>query len=220
VQGRSLLSLPAALALAAVITTGIFLLMYYLIHTDATRQETLEQITLVDIKPPEPEEEDQAEDDEPEPVEKEPLLPELDVVMQSPSLDLNIDIPAVAMDVGDLDIRASGNFLPPAIDTAGNNGSSAAGKRGEGFRIVIPSATRQPNVPKVAWDNKIDGWVLASFVVFNNGTVGRIRIMDSHQVIRSIQDWRYDPFPGSPIQLTQKIELFWKDYPNNIRQLY
>jgi protein TonB len=108
---------------------------------------------------------------------------------------------------------------------------AAEDKKGaEGYREIIPFGTRQPNIPEYAWKNKIDGWVLVAYSVNTNGKVGDVRVLDSQppgvfdeKVIAAVSDWIYsaDDLRGrkAKVQLTQRIELFWKDYPNNNQQL-
>lgn len=103
-------------------------------------------------------------------------------------------------------------------------------KGAEGYREIVPFGTRQPNIPEYAWKNKIDGWVLVTFTVNTSGKVENVRILDGQpkgvfdeNVIAAVSDWIYDPadLQGRKlkVQLTQRIELFWKDYPNNNKQL-
>jgi protein TonB len=225
-QGAAL-SYPLSLAMALCITIAIFLLMYTLIHNDSTSDDAREQLPLVEIFEPEdkPDMEEKPEP-EPEPEPVEPMLPELDVQTPVSSPAPILDMPVAAMDIGEVDIPSAGNWRPPAVGQVATGEGETTGKGNRGYKTIIPIATRQPNIPKIAWDNKVDGWVLVSFVLYNNGKVGNIRVMDAQprgvfeeNVIASIEKWRYSPFEGPPIQLTQRVELFYKDYPNNIRQL-
>jgi protein TonB len=106
-----------------------------------------------------------------------------------------------------------------------------ADKKGaEGYREIVPFGTRQPNIPEYAWQNKINGWVLVTYTVNTSGKVENVRVLDSQppgvfdeKVMAAVSDWIYDPadIKGRKVkvQLTQRIELFWKDYPNNNKQL-
>ncbi len=223
---RQGLSFPLSFTLAFVVTCVIFIMMYRIIHTENNRDQIIEELPIVELYQPEEQEEEPEEEEKPEEEPEEPLMPELvfDAPVSAPQL--NVDIPPMSIDMGSLDIKASGTWSPPAMGEIATGNSDSAGKRNTGFRTIIPRASRQPNVPRIAWDNKIDGWVLVSFVVYNDGRVGKIRVMDSYprgvfeeNVIASVERWLYETFKGPPIQLTQKIELFWKDYPNNIQQL-
>lgn len=119
---------------------------------------------------------------------------------------------------------------------SGNNRELArkiaeADKKGaEGYREIVPFGTRQPNVPEAAWRNKTDGWVLVTFTVNMQGKVENVRVLDSQpaglfdaNVVAAVSDWIYDPEDlkarKAKVQLTQRIAMFWKDYPNNNQQL-
>ncbi len=103
-------------------------------------------------------------------------------------------------------------------------------KGAEGYREIVPFGTRQPNIPESAWRNKTDGWVLVTFTVNMRGKVENVRVLDSQpaglfdaNVVAAVSDWIYDPEDlkarKAKVQLTQRIELRWKDYPNNNQQL-
>lgn len=222
-------SYPLALLLALLVTFALFLFMYQLIRSDANRTELLEAIEIVNITPPEPEDKLEPEESEAQPDQppEEPLLAELNVSSPIKAPNIQVDIPPMAMQVGEFKIRSSSNWSPPAGLGQVATGDFGNGKGNNGFRVVEPRGSRQPNIPQIAWDNKIDGWVLLSFVINNDGRVGKVQVLDAHprgifeeDAIAAISSWLYDSFKGPPIQLTQKIELHWKDYPNNIRQLY
>ncbi len=121
-------------------------------------------------------------------------------------------------------------WSPPGDDGLAKKIAEAEKKGAEGYREIVPFGTRQPNIPDYAWKNKINGWVLVTFTVNTNGQVENVRVLDSQpkgvfdeNVIAAVQDWIYDPadIKGRKVkvQLTQRIELFWKDYPNNNKQL-
>ena len=99
------------------------------------------------------------------------------------------------------------------------------GEKGKGFIEVVPLATRRPNIPEQAWQHKIDGWVRVAFRLTKEGRTADVRVLDANpggifeeNVIRAVEDWLYDmrelDHKGDLI-LTQKIELFWRDYPDN-----
>lgn len=124
----------------------------------------------------------------------------------------------------------SETWTPPGDDSLAKKIAEAEAKGKAGFREVLPRATRQPNIPEYAWKNKIDGWVLVGFTVNSFGHVENVRVLDAkpkgvfeENVIASVKHWVYSPadIGGKKVkvQLTQKIELFWKDYPNNNKQL-
>lgn len=100
-----------------------------------------------------------------------------------------------------------------------------AEKKGrEGYKEVIPFATRQPNVPLRAWQEKINGWVLVAFTVTPQGNVENVRVLDANprgvfeeNVVAAVRDWIYSPedLDGKKLHLTQRIALRWEDYPRN-----
>src|SRR5690606_35138585 len=57
---------------------------------------------------------------------------------------------------------------------AGGQGADYIGEINTGQREIVPIATRRPNIPKVAYDNRINGWVLLAFTVGNDGKVKNI----------------------------------------------
>ncbi|MCC7516669.1 MAG: TonB family protein [Pseudomonadales bacterium] len=85
-------------------------------------------------------------------------------------------------------------------------------------------------MPEAAWNSKTDGWVLVTFSVNTRGKVENVRVLDSQppglfdaNVVAAVSDWIYDPadIQGRKVkvQLTQRIEMHWKDYPHNNQQL-
>ncbi|BDX08497.1 energy transducer TonB [Planctobacterium marinum] len=96
-----------------------------------------------------------------------------------------------------------------------------------GFIEITPFATRKPNIPEMAWQHQLNGWVLIAFNVSAAGKTRNIKVLDAHpkgvfeaEVIRAIQQWRYAVSDhiknGQDLVLTQKINLQWQDYPQNL----
>ena len=92
---------------------------------------------------------------------------------------------------------------------------------------VVPYDTRRPNVPEVAWRNRIDGWVLVAFSVTPEGRTKDVRVLDANprgvfedKVIAAVRDWQYQiRFKGKQrgdLVLTQRVEVSWKNYPYNL----
>lgn len=71
-------------------------------------------------------------------------------------------------------------WSPPGGEQLAKKLAAAEAKGGEGYKEVIPFATRQPNVPLAAWQQKIDGWVLVAFSVNANGHVENARVLDAN----------------------------------------
>jgi len=91
----------------------------------------------------------------------------------------------------------------------------------------VPFNTRRPNVPEVAWQNKINGWVLVAFSVTPDGKTRNIRVLDARprgvfeeKVVAAVNDWNYRvSFSGKVTQdivLTQKVEVQWQNFPQNL----
>lgn len=97
----------------------------------------------------------------------------------------------------------------------------------QGFIEITPFATRRPNIPDVAYQNQLNGWVLVIFNVSPAGKPHSIKILDAspkgifeEEVIKAIKHWRYDArgIAGNAqdVIMTQKIELNWQNYPQNL----
>lgn len=143
----------------------------------------------------------------------------------------------IALPSGSGDILGSGfgdgnasTWTPPGDNALAKKIAEADKKGAQGYREVVPFGTRQPNIPEYAWKNKIDGWVLVTFAVASSGKVENVRVLDSQprgvfdeNVVAAVSDWIYDPADVAgkkvKVQLTQRIDLHWKDYPNNNQQL-
>ena len=106
-------------------------------------------------------------------------------------------------------------------------GVGGGGQDGRGFVEVVPFNTRRPNVPDAAWQNKIDGWVLVAFSVTPQGRTRDVRVLDARprgvfeeKVVAAVEDWTYRVnFYGEvtgKMVLTQKVEVQWKNYPQNL----
>jgi protein TonB len=210
------------------VTTVIFLFMQGLIE-----QQQQDEILLVVHEPIEIIKKQQQEDEkrpEEEPQEtpnEEPVMEELQVSPLSPQPDVELQVPALDLATGDLAITAVGDKWSAPLG-AGNNGiAGGQGLDAQGFVEVVPFSTRKPNVPELAWKNKINGWVLVAFNVTAEGRTRNIRILDAmprgvfeERVISAVTDWRYSVrFSGDvkgEVVVTQKVELQWKDFPMNI----
>ena len=177
----------------------------------------------------------------------EPTMAPLSVSAPAPTPQLKAGgppIPSFAPSFDDIAIESGGggifgsgfgegagsSWSPPGGSDLAKKIAEADKKGAEGYREIVPFGTRQPNIPEYAWKNKINGWVLVAFTVNMQGYVEDVRILDSQpkgvfdeNVIAAVRDWIYDPqdmkMRKAKVQLTQRIELFWKDYPNNNFQL-
>jgi TonB family protein len=153
-----------------------------------------------------------------EPLQLSPLAPQPSVKLQIPALDLAS---------GDLAIAAVGKPFSAPLGTGSPVIPGALGTDAQGFIEVVPYSTRKPNVPELAWTNKISGWVLVAFNVSPTGHTRNVRILDARPrgvfeetVISAVSDWRYTIRSAGPIGgeivMTQKVDVDWQDFPLNI----
>jgi TonB family protein len=224
--------LPSLLG-ALLITVAVFLFMQSLIQS---RREAVVPVPVFeDVQVLREEPEREQPDREPEVPDRAPPEPSTDALavgQVAPSAPAEVqaafEMPAFDFAVGDITVQATGSrwsapLAADAIATVPGGGSD-----GRGYIEVIPFNTRQPNVPEVAWQNRISGWVLVAFNVTPDGKTRNIRVLDAkprgvfeEKVIAAVEDWTYRVnFSGKAaagnIVLTQKIEVLWENYPQNM----
>lgn len=227
--------LPALLG-ALLVTLGIFLFMHSLIQRGKEEGVPLIVYNDVQIVPPQPEEsppEDTMQEVEPERME-EPTMEPLAVAAVAPPAPVpadTLEIPALEMAAGDMNIAAAGERWSAPLGGGAGAEVVVGGRDAQGYIEVVPFDTRRPNVPDVAWQNKIDGWVLVAFSVTADGRTRDVRVLDAsppgvfeEKVMAAVADWRYrvnflsdtqDDIQGDVI-LTQKVEVQWQNYPQNL----
>lgn len=214
---------------ALFITVAVFLFMQGLIERGKEDGIQLVVHTGVEIFHPDPEEpEPQEKEDKIEEPPEEPIMDALDLTAPSPpTLEpvTELELPALELGVGDINIRAVGKRWSAPLGAAGV--PVAGSGDAQGYVEVIPFNTRRPNVPQVAWQNKVNGWVLVAFSVTPQGNTRDIRVLDANprgvfeeKVIAAVADWQYQLNFSSraegEIILTQKVEVRWQNYPQNI----
>jgi protein TonB len=215
---------------ALLITVAVFLFMEGLIKRG--KQEDVQLLVHKDVqilRQEEKEEEPEPEEDAPEEPAEEPTMDPLETMALSPPTPepaTDLELPALDLGVGDINIQAVGNRWSAPLGTGGVN-MSGGGVDAQGFVEVVPFNTRRPNVPEVAWQNKIDGWVLVAFSVTPQGTTRNVRVLDARprgvfeeKVVSAVEDWHYRVSFSSKVKsdvlLTQKVEVLWKNYPQNL----
>lgn len=219
---------PVSLSVALVFSCLLFLFIQSLIRQDQVRDimdQVVTQLSFVEPPPPpEPEPPQVREEVQETPVEQ-PQMSELASALPTPTAPALS--PTADLSVPNADWAPSLNLPAGGNRWAGQVGglSLNTGEEGKGYIEVAPLATRRPNIPEMAWQNKINGWVLVAFTLKPDGHTKNIRVLDAHprgifeeDVIRAIRGWLYDIKSlgtKGDIVLTQKIELFWKDYPEN-----
>lgn len=239
----------SVLPLALILNALLFWFIHGLIDFGSRDSHDREQLSIVEVSAPPPDAQSEPEEDqapEPEPSQSQnaadseaaPALPEIPLPasprIETPGLQNLSDNAAqdIAMNLQDGDLAGSLGRATAGLSPSGS-GSTAGGKlkarleaakpRG-GYKEIVPVGTRQPDVPKEAWDKKIDGWVTVAFVVAPNGRVRNVQVVDSSpkgvfeaNVVEAVGDWVYEP-GKKPHTLTQRIDLYWKDYPNNVKR--
>ncbi|NRB38705.1 MAG: TonB family protein [Pseudomonadales bacterium] len=214
---------------AVVVSVLLFELMFTLIHSESNQMIAPEMAMAVNIESVKELTQTQTQQQKQRPPEPkiEPALLAIsseislpDVSLQDPDVAGEVTLEFTELELG----RYQHNWVQPgAINNDGSaNGTDYIGERDSGTKVMVPVATRQPLIPKVAWDNKINGWVLIAFTVNNQGHVENIRIMDASprgvfeaHAVSAIEKWRYDAYKGPVKQFSQRIEFLYKNYPNN-----
>jgi periplasmic protein TonB len=222
--------LPALLG-ALLITLAVFLFMHSLIQRGKEEGVPIVVYNDVQIFQPQPEE-PPPQEPQPEPEQEsmdEPTMEPLvvaSVPTPTPVPADTLEIPALDLGVGDINIAAAGKRWSAPV---GGGGAEVivGGTDAQGYIEVVPFDTRRPNVPEVAWQNKIDGWVLVAFSVTPQGRTRDVRVLDASprgvfedKVIAAVEDWTYRVnFSGKTkgdVILTQKVEVMWRNYPQNL----
>jgi protein TonB len=244
-----------AITISVTVTVMVFALMWRLVSSDPVQLDNETLVANVEIYQAPPPEQPKPPTTEPPPAElppapvMQPTLPKLSV--KAPTAPAAIKaagppVPSFKFSPSDIQLPSGEGGLFGAgsgaaqgerfvmqgggSDKLAQKIAAAEAKGTEGYKEVVPFATRQPNVPKAAWDQKIDGWVLVTFSVNSSGRIENIRVLDASpkglfeaSVIEALGGWQYDPADWgggrTKVQLTQKIQLYWKDYPNNSNQM-
>lgn len=215
---------------AILITLAIFLFMYSLIQRgkeEGSQLAVYSDVQIVHRQPEEPPPEEQEPETKPEYTD-EPSMEPLAVTAVTPvtAPAEKLEIPALDLGVGDINIAAVGDRWSAPLGSGGVQ-ISAGGSDAQGYIEVVPFDTRRPNVPEVAWQNKIDGWVLVAFSVTPEGHTRDVRVLDAsprgvfeETVMAAVADWRYRiSFSGKArgdVVLTQKVAVLWTNYPHNL----
>jgi protein TonB len=222
--------LPATLG-ALLVTLAVFLFMQGLITAGQQDVIPLAVFENVEILRPEPERDEATEQDRPQQAQPEaqPLMASL-AAPAPPATPTapqpQAEAPALDLALGDINVGAVGDSWSAPLGQ-GEVGIGGGGMDARGFVEVVPYNTRKPNVPEVAWQNKISGWVLVAFTVTPDGRTRDVRVLDARprgvfeeKVIAAVQDWQYtlsfQTREQSNLVLTQRVEVRWQDYPRNL----
>ena len=214
------------------VVISLFYLIIGLIHQDVPLLEAEEALVRVNIESVKKEKDEnipkskKKTDIEPEPT----LKSEIDLsisrnVNNSNQPLINLSAAQTDFQFQSKDIpRFQENWIQPKASS--QSGAKALGEEigstPEALRKVIPISTRQPQIPKIAWENKINGWVLVSLEVKPSGRTENIQVLDAYprgvfedEAVAAVSSWLYETYTGSNRRLLQKIEFQWKYYPYN-----
>ncbi len=208
------------------ITIALFIFMQLLIENRQNANTTLPVFEPIEILPPK-QLSQQPETPLVQQEQAEPRMDELLIPIPSPQPSINIELPDLGLKMGDLKVQTNGNRWNTPLSAEAVNILEEGGAGAQGYVEVVPIGTRMPNVPELAWKNKIDGWVLVAFNVKADGRTKNIRVLDANprgvfeeKVIAAVEDWLYSiQYFGElkgDIVLTQKVDVEWKNYPNNV----
>ena len=217
------------LVVSGVITLVIFLFMQNLIDSDNKAVDTVELAAVVELYRTPPKSKKIEPLPEPEPIKEaktEPQMETLQAVSVEPVTQVDQAMPSV--DIGSLSINVGSSEGQWAMPVSGQGLENLGqGQDSQGYVEISPYTTRRPNIPKLAWENKLNGWVLVAFTVDKSGYTRNIRMLDANpkgifeeEVKRAVGLWRYDvssikSYSGDMI-LTQKVSLYYKHYPDNV----
>lgn len=221
--------LPALLGAIAV-TLSVFLFMQSLIERGQQEEIKLAVYENVQILRQKPEQEKPQE--QAEAAEEARQEPAMDALAPSPPAPPSpqpaetVEAPSLDLAMSDLRIQAAGDSWSAPLGSNGVN-IGGGGQDASGFVEVVPFNTRRPNVPEVAWQNKINGWVLVAFTVTPDGRTRDVRVLDARprgvfeeKVIAAVEDWQYQLNFSSKqranLVMTQRVEVRWSSYPQNI----
>lgn len=225
-----LLRLVPATAGALLVTVAVFLFMQGLIRAGQSELVPVSVFDDVEILRPEPAPEERTDPDQPQQAqaEEQPLLASLRAplpVAAPADPEPQAQAPALDLGLGDISIGPVGDSWSAPL----GQGALEVGRGmdARGFVEVVPYNTRKPNVPEVAWQNRISGWVLVAFTVTPDGRTRDVRVLDARprgvfeeKVIAAVEDWQYtlsfSSRERSNLVLTQRVEVRWEDYPRNL----
>lgn len=220
---------------ALLVTLAVFLFMHSLIQRgkeEGAQQLVYNDVQILHTRPEEPplKEREAQEERDTQPAPEPGMAPlALPVAAPPAAPPAALDLPALELAEGELTLTGGGSGDRWSAPLSGSNTVEIAGggTDAQGFIEVVPIDTRRPNVPLVAWQNKIDGWVLVAFSVTSEGRTRDVRVLDAsprgvfeETVIAAVKDWRYQiSFSGKAsgdAVLTQKVEVLWANYPQNL----
>lgn len=222
-----------SLVISAFVVVTLFYLIIGLIHQDVPELDTEDKrvnVNIEEVKKEAPEQEAKSPKKkriEPEPNLIDEIKPLINHTLSNPNQPLiNLSVAQTEFSFQSKEIpKLQENWIQPTASSQID--AKALGEQIGGdtktLRKVTPMSTRKPQIPKVAWDNKINGWVMLSLEVTPSGHVENIQVVDASprgvfedEAVAAVSRWQYYTIPGETnLRLLQKIEFEWKNYPYN-----
>lgn len=201
-----------ALLGGGVVAVFLFMLMQAMIMGDEEQPPQSEESERIDFIRVERDEQvrerERQKPEEPEQPEEPPPPPEMEIQQeQPPQQNMDVDMPQLDVPTG-----VSGDAY---LGQRGGGGNSGDGD-------VVPIVQVEPQWPREALMQGIEGWVRIEFTIKPDGSVADPEVIESEprrmfdrQALRAIQRWRFRPrmVDGRPVerQATQTIEFNLED---------
>lgn len=201
-----------ALLGGGVVAVLLFMLMQTMIMGDEEQPpqaDDSERIDFIRVERNEQvRERERQKPEEPEEPEEPPPPPEMEIQQDQPQQQtMDMDMPQLDIPTG----LAGGAYI-------GQRG----GSQGSGDGDVVPIVRVEPQWPREALLQGIEGWVRIEFTIRPDGTVTDPQVIESEprrmfdrQALRAIQRWRFRPriVDGRPVErrATQTIEFNLED---------
>lgn len=218
--------------IAALVVVSLFYMIIGLIHQDIPPLKLENEMVRINIESVKKENNDEAvKPKKKKPIEPEPTLKNVNqpIITQNPS---SLNQPLINLNMAQTEFQFQSNDIPKfqenwvqpttSIQTDATALAEQIGGNPKTLRKVIPVSTRQPQIPKIAWENKINGWVLVSLEVKPSGRTENIQVVDASprgvfedEAVAAVNRWLYETSEGENRRLLQKIEFEWKNYPYN-----
>lgn len=199
--------LAISVVLGAFVGFALFLLMHSMIDSDQVSRGDSGRLNLVDFiqldEPPEQLRTKQREKPKPPPPPEKPPPPELKV-----SQDIKPQQQRVRLDMPKID--ALGTGTGPFLGQAG-----AAAMGGD----LIPLVRIEPQYPRDALRDGLEGYVTVEFTVLEDGSVSDVAVVEAQpprvfdrEAIRAILKWKFKPriVDGRPVKQRARQTLEFK----------
>lgn len=197
-----------SITLAIIVTLSAFYLMHRLISGQGGDRDDVEDLPGIRFGPVEiddrVETRDRRRPPPPPPPETPPPPPQMEIAQMEQQVQ---DMPQLDMPALDVSISGSGPFL-------GSFGQVDRTEEGD----IVPLVRIQPQYPRDAAMNQIEGWVRIEFTIDETGSVRSPRVIEARpprifdrEAIRAILRWKFKPRVVDGVattrQATQTIEF-------------